>query len=87
MTKGNLTEFPITRWQRIRNLQGEFSVPCEVSERWLSFGCTSDKLSTGEFIYMDIMTMGNNEKKRKICSLIITRENLLNVLSKIKAED
>jgi hypothetical protein len=87
MTKGNLTKLPITDRQRIRNMQGEFSVPCEVSERWLSFGRTSDKLSSGEFIYMDVMTMGNNDKPRKICNLIITRENLLKVLSKIKAKE
>ena len=87
MTKNNLTKFPITDGQRIKNMQGEFSVPCEVSNRWISFGKTSSILKGGEFIFADIMTLANDDKPRKICNLIITRENLLKVLSKIKVKD
>ena len=102
MNKNKVTKIPITEHQRIRNIQGEYSVPCEISERWILFGKTSSKLKGGEFIFADIMT--NTEeipglkisvapskdpkcKPRKICNLIITRENLLKVLSKIKAKD
>ena len=87
MNKNKVTKIPITEHQRIRNIQGEYSVPCEISERWILFGKTSSKLKGGEFIFADIMTMSQNDKPRKICNLIITRENLLKVLSKIKAKD
>jgi hypothetical protein len=85
--KDKVTKFPITEYQRIRNMQGEFSVPCEVSERWLLFGRTSSMLREGEFISVDIMTMTENNNPKKLCGLFITRENLMEVLSNIKAEE
>lgn len=85
--KNKVTKFPITEYQRIRNMQGEFAVPCEVSDRWLLFGRTSSMLQAGEFISVDIMTMTENNKPKKICGLFITRENLMEVISKIKAKE
>jgi hypothetical protein len=84
MTKNKITKFPITERQRIRNIQGGYAVPCEVSERWLSFDRTSANLKEGEFIGIDVMTMGENYKAKKLCSLIVTKENLMHVISKIK---
>ena len=84
--KDKVTKIPISEYQRIRNMQGEFAVPCEVSERWLLFGRTSSMLREGEFIGVDIMTMTENNKPKKLCGLFITRENIMEVLSKIKVK-
>jgi hypothetical protein len=72
--KDKVTKFPISEYQRIRNMQGEFAVPCEVSGRWLLFSRTSSMLREGEFIGVDIMTMTENNKPKKLCGLFITRE-------------
>jgi hypothetical protein len=85
--KDKVTKFPISEYQRIRNMQGEFAVPCEVSGRWLLFSRTSSMLREGEFIGVDIMTMTENNKPKKLCGLFITREKCMEVLSKIKAEE
>jgi len=87
MTKDNIKKFPITEYQRIRNMQGEFSVPCEISGRWISFDRTSTKLQEGDFISLNIMTMAENDKPKKLCSLIITRENIMEVISKIESKE
>jgi hypothetical protein len=87
MMKDKITKFPITEYQRMRNMQGKLSVPCEVSERWLLFDPTSSKLSKGEFISLKVMTIGQDDKPKKICSLIMTKENLLKVLSKISIKE
>ena len=84
--KDKVTKIPISEYQRIRNMQGEFAVSCEVSERWLLFGRTSSMLREGEFIGVDIMTMTENNKPKKLCGLFITRENIMEVLSKIKVK-
>ncbi len=85
--KDKVTKIPISEYQRIRNIQGEFAVPCEVSERWLLFGRTSSRLREGEVISVDIMTMTENNKPKKLCGLFITRENIIEVLSKIKVKE
>jgi hypothetical protein len=82
--KEKVKQFPITEYQRIRNRQREFAVPCKVSDRWLVFDRSSSALQGGEFISLSVMTIGMNGSPKKLCSLIITRENLLEVLSKIK---
>ena len=85
--KDKVTRFPITEYQRICNLQGKFSVPCEVSERWLAFDPISSNVQGGEFISLDIMTMNTDGQPKKLCGLIITRENLMEALSKVKPKE
>ena len=79
MTENKIKKFPITERQRIKNIQGNLAVPCEVSERWITF----DRSSSGGFIGIDVMTMRENYKSKKLCSLIIKIENLMEVISKI----
>jgi hypothetical protein len=70
MMKGKVTRFPITEYRRIRNLQGDFSVPCEVSERWLAFDPSSSSLQGGEFISVDVMTMNTDGNPRNCVALL-----------------
>lgn len=85
--KNNIIKFPISESQIFRNLRGEFAVPCEVSERWLAFDPTSSQLQSGEFLSLSVMTLATNGSKKKLCDLFITRENLLEVISKIKPKE
>ena len=80
----NIKKFPITFTQRQKNERGKTSVSCQVSDRWLRFSEESTKLEGGEFISLDVMTLGSDEKEKKICELVVTREELVEALSNIK---
>ena len=71
-----------TRWKQ---KHGEFAVPCIVSGRWLQFSQRgSRRMGEGEVLTIDVMTEGSNDKPRKLCDLMITREDLLGVLALIE---
>jgi len=81
--KDRVKRFPISQRQRIRNLQGEFAVPCQISDRWLSFDAVSSQVGGGEFISLDVFTNPTGDSVKKLCQLVVTREDLLAVLDKI----
>ncbi len=73
--------------ERRRNVQKGI-VPCQISSRYLKLNKETSIFTEGEFIRMDIMTStldkDLNEKQRKLCEIIITRENLMAVLEECK---
>jgi hypothetical protein len=70
------------RW---RQKHGDFAVPCIVSGRWLEFSQNgSSQIEDGEAISLSVMTDGSSEQPRKLCELIITRGDLMRVLSLIE---
>jgi len=76
----------MSKWQeRWRKEHGDFTVPCIVSGRYLQF---SDKGTThidvGEVISLAVMTDTPEKGARKLCELIITREQLMHVLDLIE---
>ena len=72
----------LTRWRR---QHGDFAVPCVVPGRWLEFSQGgSTRIGESEAITLSVMTDGSGERPRKLCELIITREELLRVLSLIE---
>lgn len=82
--EGKVASLPVTSEQLVRNRIGPRGVSCQVSMRWLVFGEESDLLQGGEFISMDVMTYGQDEKPRLLCNLIVTREDLLRALSHVR---
>jgi hypothetical protein len=68
---------------------GPLCVECQVSGRYLRFHEKSDIVRAGEFITVDVMAMQMDEDKpsKKICELIITREDLMNALEHISPND
>jgi hypothetical protein len=79
----SVTRFPINSTTRRRNRLGKLAVPCQVTDRWLQLGATSTIVAGAEFISLDVMT-DSSDARRKICSLIITRADLENALSKVR---
>jgi len=70
---------------RRRNQLGRFAVPCMVSDRWNEFAPSSGgHFQDGEFIPIDVMT-DTSGNSRKICSLIVAREDLMRVLDLVKS--
>ena len=84
-----VTRFPITYSEWRKNMVGPLCVECQVSGRYLRFHEKSDIVQAGEFITVDVMAMQMDEDKpsKKICELIITREDLMNALKHISPND
>jgi len=65
---------------------GDFSVPCLISSRWLEFSGMCDyRIGAGEVIGVAVMTEGADGNPRKLCELMVTREDLLSVLDLIES--
>ncbi len=80
----NIIEMPITSRQRIKNSRGKTSVNCLISDRWLKFYNQSSMLHSGEALKLDVMTTNQNGEDKTLCTLIITKEELLSALKNIK---
>jgi hypothetical protein len=66
--ESGVTRIPITWHKRLKNKLGRGAVPC----------------MEGEYIVMSVMTIDSNDKERKLCELVVTREDLLGAISSIK---
>jgi hypothetical protein len=70
---------------RLKRKLGNFAVPCVVSERWLEFSQGGSVcLPEGEALIVSVMTRGTDDKPKKLCEVIVTRESLLEVLNLIE---
>lgn len=79
-----MIKFPISYSQRRKNIMGPLAVECQVSGRYLQFHENSAMVDSSEFITVDVMTMPDSDQRtRKLCELIITREELLEALKHI----
>ncbi len=79
-----VVKIPITYKQRKLNVLGDGHVPCEVSERWLQFPDTAED---PRWLPVDVMTMGSDDLPRKICELVLNKEDLLRAVNAIKYEN
>jgi hypothetical protein len=86
--KGKIIRLPITRERKKRNIFGPFYVPCIVSSRYILFPKKSGgHFREGEYIDISIMTETDGGKTRKLCQLIVTREDLLRAINHIEGPD
>ena len=80
-------KFPITRHQRRKNQLGPLSLECEISGRLVHFYEKLNKCKGGEFIFLEVFPAQDsenpNKKSRRICELVLTREDLLKALEHI----
>ena len=83
----NIIQFPRRSEDRKRRKAKKGILECEVSNRWIQFPKASDKFSDMEYLHLDIMTLDSNEKDRKLCELIIDKEQLLSMLRKLPVND
>lgn len=83
-----VVRIPINSMTRLKNKLGKGAVPCQVSDRWLKFPTESaGHFGGGEFIVLDVMTLDKNESQRKICELVVTREDLLSAINGVKDKE
>jgi len=85
MSEEKIIKFPITHSQREKNQMGEGYVPCVVSERWLQFpNMSAGHYGGGEFIEISVMTRDSDKKPKKLCDLVITREDIIRAINWVK---
>jgi hypothetical protein len=83
MDSDNVIPFPIKYHPSKKDTAGQ-PVRCIVSGRWLQFFQGSCHLEEGEAIFLHVMTEGANGKDRRICELIVTRQELLRAIAAVE---
>jgi hypothetical protein len=78
-----IKHFPRGVERRDRLNVRKYRVPCQVSDRWLQFPQTAAALSSGDFMTIDVMTLGGDEKERKICELVLTKQDLIRMIEQV----
>ena len=73
------------RKKRVAASKGELR--CEVSERWIKFPEASAKHADMDYLVLDVMTIGSNEKERKLCEIIVDRELLEKMLKELPCKN
>jgi hypothetical protein len=77
-----------TRQQRVTlaNVMERKAV-CVVSSRWLQFPPTAQMVYDAPFMIVDVMTMNSDDQEKKICQLVLSKEDLLQILSRIDIKE
>ncbi|WP_163581128.1 hypothetical protein [Gracilibacillus saliphilus] len=83
MSDKKIIKIPISYDQRKINEYGDGYVPCLVSERWLQFPETANNENN---IIVDVMTQTEGNKPRKLCELILSRNDLLRAIDSVEIE-
>ncbi|MDX2463332.1 MAG: hypothetical protein QNK31_02370 [Porticoccus sp.] len=61
---------------------------CEISERWIQLPIATDLTGTNiDYMCLDVMTSGSNNKPKKLCELIVNRAELVKLLKEIPTVD
>lgn len=87
MSKDKIIEIPLKYTQIRKNKRGNMSVDCIVTDRWLRFSNNSAMLECGEVYTVDVMTTNSDDINKKICQVIIRKEELVDVIGRIKCTD
>ena len=82
-----VVRFPRRTADRKRRDSNDGVLRCEVSGRWFQFPDASDKFEDIEYLHLDIMTVGTNEQERKLCELIVDKQQLLKMLNDLPVND
>ena len=82
-----IARFPVDSKKRKRLKEKQGRIECEVSGRWIQLPEASNKFSDIEYLHLDIMTLGTSEMERKLCELILDKEQLLKMLNDLPVND
>jgi hypothetical protein len=71
-------------WRRRRQVDLRRGiVHCQVSGRRLQFPKYGSKLDEGTFLIIDVLSTNENGKTRKLCEVVLTKEDLLAVINQL----
>lgn len=75
--------FPSGKARRERLNLRKYRVACEVSDRWLQFSEKAHRVGDKDFMFVNIMTLGSDDKEKKLCELVLSRQDILEMLRMI----
>jgi hypothetical protein len=84
MANDNVIRLPIKYTQILKNKRGKYSVNCLITDRWLKFEDTSVRMDVGEAVILDVMETDTDGNDKKVCQLVVTKEELLEVIKQIE---
>lgn len=84
--KKRVVKIPVSYTQRYKNKLGKTAAPCEVSERFLRFEPRSSLTPGGDFMTLDVLTHDVDGNEKKLCRLILDRQDILNAVNAVKIE-
>jgi len=79
----NVKRFPTSKEKRKRRDLNAGKVTCQVSGRWLQFPEHAHDVGGEGFMMVDVMTVDQNDNPRKLCELVLTKEDLEAMLLRI----
>ena len=65
----------------------EHKAECQVSSRWLQFPQSAQEVGGASFMFVDVMTLNGDDQEKKICQLVLTKEDLLAILKRIDVKN
>lgn len=83
---GRIVRFP-DRGRRKRDNRRRHIVPCEMSTRWLQFAKQIDRHADMSYLHIDIMTLSQAEKPRKLCDFVLDADELKTLLGMLPIKD
>ena len=83
MSDEKIKDFPRGQERRERLNLRNYRVPCQVSSRWLQFPETAHALQGGDFMRIQVMTSGADEKNHRLCELVLTKQDLIRMISQV----
>jgi len=82
----NIKRFPGSVERRERREKVAGKVVCQVSQRWLQFPESYQIVGEKSFMFVDVMTLDSNEQPRKLCEMVLTKEDLRAMLDRVNTE-
>lgn len=76
-------KIPISYSERKKNEMGKGYVPCQISTRYLRLK-RIDVVGDDDWISLDVMTENDNHEHKKICEMIISKEDLYTAIKEIE---
>ncbi|MFM0239672.1 hypothetical protein [Paraburkholderia phytofirmans] len=83
----NVKRFPGSKERRKRRDLNAGKVACQVSSRWLQFPERAANVAGEAFMTVDVMTIDSNDRPRKICELVLTKEDLNAMLLRVSVDE
>lgn len=76
----HITPLPLAESDRRRLDRRNHIVRCEVTGRWLRFHPLAEAYPQGTYLIVDLMEEGQDGDPRRLCELVLSREELLAVI-------
>ncbi len=82
-----ITALPLGDSDRRRLDRRSRIVRCEVTGRWLQFHPRAERYPEGTYLIVDVIEEGTESEPRRLCELVLSREELLSVVGELPVHD